>query len=153
MTVSSDELPPRRSAGAVELVHAFHDQMPTGVTVADDGRIFVSYPRWGDDVKFTVAELREGQEVPFPDLELQQFTEENAPERIVSVQSVVVDPAGRCGCWTPARSSSVPSSRVGRSSSAWTSSAIGSSGPSSTCAGAKRAWRSSPTRATRARPG
>jgi sugar lactone lactonase YvrE len=88
-------LPSRRPVGEVELVHEFHVQMPTGVTVSDDGRIFVCYPRWGDDVKFTVAELRDGEEVPYPDLELQQFTEETASERIVSVQSVVVDPAGR----------------------------------------------------------
>jgi sugar lactone lactonase YvrE len=88
-------LPSRRPVGEVELVHEFHVQMPTGVTVSDDGRIFVCYPRWGDDVKFTVAELRDGEEVPYPDLELQQFTEATASERIVSVQSVVVDPAGR----------------------------------------------------------
>ena len=89
------ELPRRESVGDVELVHAFHDQMPTGVTVSDDGRIFVCYPRWGDDVRFTVAELRDGEEVPLPDLGIQQFTEATAAERIVSVQSVVVDPAGR----------------------------------------------------------
>ena len=48
-------LPTVRPAGSAELVHAFDVQMPTGVTVADDGRIFVCYPRWGDPVEFTVA--------------------------------------------------------------------------------------------------
>src|SRR4051794_28860952 len=81
--------------GEAELVHAFPDQMPTGVTVADDGRIFVCYPRWGDKVDFTVAELRDGQEVPYPDAEVNVFDEQRPSECLVCVQSVVVDPAGR----------------------------------------------------------
>jgi sugar lactone lactonase YvrE len=81
--------------GHAELVHAFHDQMPTGVTVADDGRVFVCYPRWGDKVDFTVAELRDGAEVPYPDAQFNVFDEQRPHECLVSVQSVVVDPAGR----------------------------------------------------------
>ena len=80
---------------APEVVFEFHDQMPTGVTVADDGRIFVCYPRWGDKVDFTVAELRDGQEVPFPDAEVNVFDEARPSETLVGVQSVVVDPAGK----------------------------------------------------------
>lgn len=93
--MSTSVLPQGRPVGEVELVHAFDDQMPTGVTVADDGRIFVCYPRWGDDVRFTVAEIRDGEEIPFPDLDVQQFSQQTAADRLVSVQSVVVDPAGR----------------------------------------------------------
>src|SRR4051794_13835482 len=81
--------------GEAELVHAFPDQMPTGVTVADDGRIFVCYPRWGDKVEFTVAELRDGQEVPYPDAQVNVFDEDKPSDCLVCVQSVVVDPAGR----------------------------------------------------------
>jgi sugar lactone lactonase YvrE len=51
--------------------------MPTGVAVADDGRIFVCYPRWGDDVPFTVAELRDGREVPYPDATINEFDDNN----------------------------------------------------------------------------
>ena len=91
----SSELPAVRPVGSAELVHAFHDQMPTGVTVADDGRIFVCYPRWGDPVAFTVAEVRDGQEVPYPDAGLNVFDERRPADCLVSVQSVVVDPAGR----------------------------------------------------------
>src|SRR4051794_2503540 len=69
--------------------------MPTGVAVADDGRIFVCYPRWGDDVRFTVAELRDGEEVPYPSAAVNEFDEARPSETLVSVQSVVVDPAGR----------------------------------------------------------
>jgi sugar lactone lactonase YvrE len=81
--------------GSAELVHAFHSQMPTGVTVSDDGRIFVCYPRWGDRVEFTVAELRDGREIPYPGADVNVFDETRPRDCLVSVQSVVVDPAGR----------------------------------------------------------
>jgi sugar lactone lactonase YvrE len=91
----STQLAADRSLGNAELVHAFHGQMPTGVTVADDGRIFVCYPRWFDPVEFTVAELRDGEEVPYPDAALNVFDESRPGDCLVSVQSVVVDPGGR----------------------------------------------------------
>lgn len=47
-------LPRRESLGELELVAESHDQMWTGVTVSHGGRIFVSYPRWGDRVEYTV---------------------------------------------------------------------------------------------------
>ena len=84
-----------RSVGTADLVHAFPVQMPTGVTVADDGRVFVCYPRWGDPVQFTVAELRDGEEVAYPSAHLNAFDEQRPSECLVSVQSVVVDPDGR----------------------------------------------------------
>jgi sugar lactone lactonase YvrE len=91
----STQLPEVREVGSAELVHAFHEQMPTGVTVADDGRIFVCYPRWGDPVEFTVAEVRDGREVPYPDAGFNVLDEEHPADCLVSVQSVVVDPDGR----------------------------------------------------------
>lgn len=88
--------PPRdEPTGHLELVATFHGAMPTGVTVSHDGRIFVNYPKWGDDVRFTVAELRDGREVAYPDLAINQTERKDDPERLVSVQSVVVDPANR----------------------------------------------------------
>ena len=66
--------------------------MPTGVTVsAPGGRIFVNFPRWGDDVPFTVAELVEGETIPYPDLNINTL-DGPAAERFVSVQSVVIAP-------------------------------------------------------------
>jgi sugar lactone lactonase YvrE len=91
----SSQLPAERAVGSAEIVHAFPDQMPTGVTVADDGRIFVCYPRWGDPVEFTVAEVRDGEEVAYPNEQINVFDERRPAECLVSVQSVVVDPAGR----------------------------------------------------------
>src|SRR5215213_10101027 len=51
-----------------EAVALFTGPMPTGVTVSKTGRIFVCFPRWGDRVEFTVAELRGGKAVPYPNL-------------------------------------------------------------------------------------
>ncbi|MEV3980441.1 L-dopachrome tautomerase-related protein [Nonomuraea sp. NPDC049758] len=81
--------------GKLELVHAFESgPMPTGVTVSRAGRIFVNFPKWGDDVPATVVELRDGKAVPYPDQEWN--TEADEPSKwLVSVQSVVVDPMDR----------------------------------------------------------
>jgi sugar lactone lactonase YvrE len=82
-----------RSIGQIEPVFEFHDAMPTGVSVAANGRIFVNYPRWGDDVPFTVAELRDGKAVPYPDAAINTFDTTRPDKTLSSVQSVVVDPA------------------------------------------------------------
>ena len=50
-------LPSEKYFGNLELVYAFYGAMPTGVTVSETGRIFICFPKWGDDVKFTVAEI------------------------------------------------------------------------------------------------
>ena len=74
--------------------------MPTGVTVAEGGRIFLSFPRWGDPVEYTAVELRDGKLVPFPDAKTNAFYPDdvgraNPAEHLVSVQSVVADGRGR----------------------------------------------------------
>jgi sugar lactone lactonase YvrE len=81
--------------GRAELVHAFPEQMPTGVAVSDDGRVFVSYPRWGDGGSFTVAELRDGVEVPYPDAAVNALDLERPGECLVSVHRLEIDPVGR----------------------------------------------------------
>ena len=48
-------LPSEKYFGNLELVYAFYGAMPTGVTVSETGRIFICFPKWGDDVKFTVG--------------------------------------------------------------------------------------------------
>lgn len=89
-SVAADE-----TIGKIETVATFHDAMPTGVSVSDDGRIFVNYPRWGDDVPFTVAEIVDGKAVAYPNAEINQPDPSKAGETFLSVQSVVVDPANR----------------------------------------------------------
>ena len=85
--------------------------MPTGVTVSRKGRIFVNFPRWGDNVPFTVAEIKDGKAVAFPSAQFNNFgsdgtraalSMENSVKaqnlrenHLVGVQSVVVDSADR----------------------------------------------------------
>ena len=84
-----------QTTGELELVATFADDMPTGVTVSQEGRIFVNFPRWGDPVAATVAEIVDGKPVPYPDADITKLDLGNAAGTFVSVQSVVVDPADR----------------------------------------------------------
>ena len=108
--IPTEKLPSDQQLGMLEPVAHFNDAMPTGVTVSQKGRIFVNFPRWGDEVSFTVAEVREGKAVAYPDEAMNQTSREDLAAddagTFVSVQSVVVDPADRLWildtgeCWT-----------------------------------------------------
>lgn len=87
-------IPTEKYWGELEQVHAFYDEMPTGVSVSETGRIFINFPEWGDDVKATVAEIVDGQLVPYPSQELNTFNPEKPDEGFLSVQSIVADGAG-----------------------------------------------------------
>jgi len=89
------QLPTDETVGELELVHAFTGPMPTGVSVSHTGRIFVNFPQWGDEPAATVVELRNGQEVPFPDETWNSPNGQDDESAFVSVQSIVVDPADR----------------------------------------------------------
>lgn len=79
-----------------EIVHKFYGPMPTGVTVSQSGRIFVTFPRWGDKVPATLVELQNGREVPFPNAEINRLaSKRNGPNQLVNVQSAVVDDKDR----------------------------------------------------------
>jgi sugar lactone lactonase YvrE len=92
---SAQELAQERVIGQLEMVATFDGAMPTGVTVANSGRIFVNFPRWGDKVEYTVAEVKGGKTVPYPSADINRYSEgDNPTEKLVSVQSVVVDPTG-----------------------------------------------------------
>jgi len=81
--------------GELELVATFKKQMPTGVTVADDGRTFVNFPRWEDGVKYTVGVLEDGELQAYPSNALNRFDRESPEETFCSVQSVRMGPDGR----------------------------------------------------------
>jgi sugar lactone lactonase YvrE len=89
------DAPAARTVGQLEQVFAFHDAMPTGVTVTETGRIFVNFPRWGDDVPFTVGEIRNGTVVPYPTDAFNREDTGNPANGLISVQSVVADGQGR----------------------------------------------------------
>lgn len=91
----AQELARDRVIGQLEVVATFDGAMPTGVTVANSGRIFVNFPRWGDKVEYTVAEVKGAKTVPYPSADINHYAEgDNPSEKLVSVQSVVVDPTG-----------------------------------------------------------
>ncbi|HWS19161.1 MAG TPA: L-dopachrome tautomerase-related protein [Nitrososphaera sp.] len=97
--IPTEQLPSDQRLAMLEPVAYFNDAMPTGVTVSQKGRIFVNFPRWGDEVSFTVAEVREGKAIAYPDEAMNQTSREDLAAddagALVSVQSVVVDPADR----------------------------------------------------------
>ncbi len=81
--------------GPLECVASFYGPMPTGVTVSHKGRIFINYPHWGDDVKFTVAEVVGGKPVAYPNAQINKINKAHPDKCLYSVQSVVVDPKDR----------------------------------------------------------
>ncbi|MBB6144495.1 sugar lactone lactonase YvrE [Silvibacterium bohemicum] len=93
--MSNDKIATDRSIGSIEPVFRFFDAMPTGVTVAADGRIFLNFPRWGDGVPFTVGVIQDGKVVAYPDQHINTFDPAHPGETLGSVQSVVVDAANR----------------------------------------------------------
>lgn len=84
-----------RPIGQPEVVATFSGAMPTGVTVSETGRIFVNFPRWGDDVPFTVAEVKGNRLVPYPDAAMNRADNAQPRTHLLSVQSVVADGQGR----------------------------------------------------------
>ena len=77
---------------------ATFEQQVTGVAVSPQGRIFVNFPRWEQDVEVSVAEvMKDGSLKPYPDAGWNAWR--NAKplsngDHWVCVQSVTVDPQG-----------------------------------------------------------
>ncbi|WP_414623186.1 L-dopachrome tautomerase-related protein [Calothrix sp. CCY 0018] len=92
---AAKDLPREKSVGNIETVATFNGAMPTGVTVSQTGRIFVNFPRWGDKVDFTVAEVKNNRSVPYPNAEVNVANKEKPKDYLLSVQSVVIDALDR----------------------------------------------------------
>lgn len=88
-------LPQEKKLGNIEQVASFSGPMPTGVTVSANGRIFVNFPRWGDKVDYTVAEVKNGRTVAYPNAQINRLNPSKQTDTLVSVQSVVIDPQDR----------------------------------------------------------
>jgi hypothetical protein len=80
------ELPTDEPLGVLEPVAYFNGAMPTGVTVSQHGRIFVNFPKWGDDVQFTVAEIKNGKTIAYPDESFNRTDPHDPAKALVSVQ-------------------------------------------------------------------
>ena len=86
---------------SIELVADFGHQV-TGVSVSEDNRIFVNFPRWTEDNAISVAELAKGELKPYPDEAWNTWRnakkDEITPDdHWVCVQSIVAD--GRGSLW------------------------------------------------------
>lgn len=92
---TTTSLPAAQIIGQIEQVAAFYGAMPTGVSVSPKGRIFTNFPRWGDPVEFTCAEVKDGKPLPYPSREINQLDQTSQAKCLVSVQSVVVDAKDR----------------------------------------------------------
>lgn len=88
---------PASAQAPVERVATFTGAMPTGVTVAPNGRIFVNFPQWGDNSPYAVGELKDGKVTPYPDAAFNTPDTADALHHLISVQSVVAD--GRDRLW------------------------------------------------------
>lgn len=91
----SDLVPSQHFLGKPEVVAVFNDAMPTGVAVSFSGRRFVNFPRWEDNVPFTVGELSHGKVQPYPDAAFNKLDLKAPENHLISVQSVVVDARDR----------------------------------------------------------
>ena len=93
---SIHNLPAADSIGSLEPIAFLYDAMPTGLTVSHKGRIFVNFPKWGDEVQYSVAEVfNDGNIIAYPDAALNKTEDNDQASTFVSVQSVVVDPNDR----------------------------------------------------------
>ncbi|SHG63336.1 SMP-30/gluconolactonase/LRE family protein [Massilia sp. CF038] len=99
--------PAHPQPGRIEKVADFAHQV-TGVTVSEQGRIFVNFPRWTEDTAVSVAELMpDGSLRPYPDARWNAWRnvrkDELAPDQYwVCVQSVVADRRGNLWVVDPA---------------------------------------------------
>lgn len=76
---------------------ATYDLQGTGVACSRDGRIFLCFPRWEQDVPISVAELKDGQLTPYPNTEWNAWRNAKhltPKDHFICVQSVTVDPQG-----------------------------------------------------------
>lgn len=59
MAAQRNELAQDTPIGAIERLAHVTGPLPMGVTVSHTGRVFVNFPKWGDKVDCTVAEVRD----------------------------------------------------------------------------------------------
>jgi sugar lactone lactonase YvrE len=82
---------------------AFSDAQWTGPAVSKDGRLFVNYPRWSDDVPVSVAELKNEVPIPYPNDFMNNWQPGKDPaSHFICIQAVFVDDKNRLWILDPA---------------------------------------------------
>lgn len=83
-------LPTEKQPDLVEVAQ-FKEAQVTGVTVSKDGRLFASFPRWRDDLPFSVVEImKDGSFKPYPDRTWNSWNGKPEKNKFTCVQSVFV---------------------------------------------------------------
>lgn len=83
-------LPTEKQPDLVEVAQ-FKEAQVTGVTVSKDGRLFASFPRWRDDLPFSVVEImKDGSFKPYPDKTWNSWNGKPEKNKFTCVQSVFV---------------------------------------------------------------
>lgn len=85
----------------IALAQTFDDNMPTGVAVGG-GRVFVSFPCWGDPVSATLREVVDGKVVPYPNQAMTALDTARPGETMFSDKPWSSMRAAGYGCWIPA---------------------------------------------------
>lgn len=82
-------LPTEKEPDLIEVAE-FKGAQVTGVTVAKDGRMFANFPRWRENVPFSVVEIKpDGSYTPYPNVEWNTWTGKPQKNHFTSVQSVL----------------------------------------------------------------
>ena len=86
---------------------ASFEHQATGIAVAQDGRIFLSFPRWTEDSPNSVVELNDGKVTPYPDAEMNGWRNAlkdkvEAKNHFVCVQTIETDHSGHLWVLDPA---------------------------------------------------
>ncbi len=77
-------------------IEAESDRLWTGVAVSSEGRVCVSFPRWGMDTPVSVGELIDGSLIPLPDSAWNAWLPgDPCDSAFVCVQSITFDEAGK----------------------------------------------------------
>lgn len=77
-------------ASPLTKVVSFKGIQVTGVTISDDGRLFANFPRWHENLPFSVVEvLPDGNYQPYPDANWNEWNGQPEENKFTCVQSVV----------------------------------------------------------------
>jgi sugar lactone lactonase YvrE len=81
---------PTEKEPVLEKIAEFRGLQVTGVTVSQEGRIFANFPRWRDEIPYSVVEVMpDGNHRPYPNQEWNTFSDKPDSNRFTSVQSVI----------------------------------------------------------------
>ncbi|CAI3941385.1 Sugar lactone lactonase YvrE (YvrE) (PDB:1E1A) [Commensalibacter communis] len=79
-------------AGSIEVLDQFTDPGPSGIAVTPDKRVFVSFPRHAQNHKdATLAEIIDGQRLPFPNNQMSLPSNLSLKDRLISVHGIALD--------------------------------------------------------------